>query len=75
MCTSALHSILSNYSVLCETLQKVNAECHDEFGRTAGGYLAQIERFSTYLGLKMYNLLFDAGEQISIILQGKDTTL
>ncbi|XP_062512635.1 zinc finger MYM-type protein 1-like [Corticium candelabrum] len=73
--TSALHSILNNYCVLCETLQKVNAECHDEYGRTAGGYLAQMEEFSTYLGLKMSHLIFGAGEQLSISLQGKDTTL
>ena len=66
---------MSNYSVLCETLQNVNAECHDEYGRTAGGYLAQMEKFSNYLGLKMSNLFFGAGEQISITLQGKDTTL
>ena len=73
--TSALHSLLNNYCVLCETLQKVNAECHDEYGRTAGGYLAQMEKFSTYLGLKMSHLIFGAGEQLSISLQGKDTTL
>ena len=35
--------ILSNYSVLCETLQKINTECHGEYGHTAGGYLAQME--------------------------------
>ena len=61
--------------MLCETLQKVNAECHDEYGCTAGGYLAQMEKFSTYLGLKMSHLIFGAGEQLSISLQGKDTTL
>ena len=41
----------------------------------AGGYLAQMERFSTYLGLKMSHLIFSASEQVSITLQGKDTTL
>lgn len=61
--------------MLCETLQKVNAECNDEHGRMAGGYLAQMERFSTYLGLKMSHLIFSSSEQVSITLQGKDTTL
>ena len=61
--------------MLWETLQKVNAECHDEYGLTAGGYLAQMEKFSTYHGLKMSHLIFGAGEQISLMLQGKDTTL
>lgn len=65
--------------MLCETLQKVNAECNDEYGRMAGGYLAQMDRFSTYLGLK--HLIFCASEQVyitlqvSITLQGKDMTL
>ena len=73
--TCALHSILSNYSVLQETLQKVNTECHDDYGRTAGGYLAQMEKFSTYLGLKLSHLIFAGTEQLSIALQGKDTTV
>ena len=38
--TSAFHSILRNYSVLLVTLQQINAECHDEYGRTAGGYVS-----------------------------------
>ena len=73
--TCALHSILCNYSVLRETLQQVNAECHDDYGRTAGGYLAQMDKFSTYLGLKVSHLIFAGTEQLSITLQGKDTTV
>ena len=62
-------------SVLQETLQRVNAECHDDYGHTAGGYLAQMEKYSTYLGLKLSHLNFAGTEQLSITLQGKDTTV
>lgn len=61
--------------MLQETLQKVNTECHDDYGRTAGGYLAQMEKFSTYLGLKLSHLIFAGTKQLSIALQGKDTTV
>lgn len=40
----SLYSILSHYSVLCETLERIN---NNDCGRTAGGYLAQMEKFST----------------------------
>ena len=60
--------------MLRESLQKVNAECHDDYGRTAGGYLAQMEKFSTYLGLKLSHLIFAGTEQLSL-LQGKNTTV
>lgn len=43
--------------MLRETLQRVNAECSDEYGRMADGYLAQMERFSTYLDLQMSYLI------------------
>ena len=73
--TSALQSILSNYLVLQETLQQVNAECHDDYGRTAGGYLAQMDKFSTCIGLELSHLIFAGTEQLSITLQGKNTTV
>lgn len=61
--------------MLQETLQKVNAKCHNDYGRRAGGYLAQMEKFSTYLGLKLSHLIFAGTEQLSLSLQGKDTTV
>ena len=41
-----------SYSILCEVLEQINAETHDEYGQKAGGYLAQMEKFSTLFGLK-----------------------
>ena len=61
--------------MLCEMLQQINAECHDDYGHTAGGYPAQMEKFSTYLGLKMSRLIFAGTEQLSITLHRKDTTV
>ena len=52
-CSERLQFILSNYPVLWETLQQVNAESHDDYGHTAGGYLPQVETFSINFGLKM----------------------
>jgi hypothetical protein len=39
------------------------------------GNLLKWKIFSTYLRLKMSHLIFGAGEQLSISLQGKDTSL
>jgi len=75
MRTAAIHSILLNYSSLCEILETVNAETHDECGRKAGGYLAQMEKFSTFFGLNLSHLKFPGTEQLSLTLQGKDTII
>ena len=73
--TGAIQSVLSNYSVLCEALVQINLETHDDYGRKAGGYLAQMGKFSTYFGLKLSHLIFSGIEQLSITLQGKNTTV
>ena len=44
----AIQSVLCNYSILCEALEQINAETRDEYGQKAGGYLAQMEKFSTF---------------------------
>ena len=73
--TAAINSVLENYKLLCETLAEVNSTTSDEYGRKAGGFLAQMEKFSTYFGLKLAHLVFAGSEQLSITLQGKDTTI
>lgn len=42
---------------------------------TAGGYLAQMEKFNTFFGLKLSHLVFAGTEQLSLTLQGKNTTV
>ena len=73
--TAAISSVIENYAVLCEALAEINLSTHDEYGRKAGGFLAQMEKFSTFFGLKLSHLIFSGTEQLSISLQGKDTTV
>ena len=73
--TATFQSIVSNYTILCEALEEINAECHDEYGRKAGGFLAQLEKFSTYFEIKLSYLIFSGIELLSLTLQGKDTTV
>lgn len=73
--TSAIQSILTNYSVLCDVLAEINREGRDEYAAKAGRYLNQLEQFYTYFGLKLSHLIFSATEQLCITLQGIDTTI
>ena len=41
----------------------------------AGGHLTTMERFSTYFGLQLSHLIFSATEQLSLTLQGQNTTI
>ena len=56
--TAAISAILSNYETLQATLEQINSETHDDYGRKAGGYLAQMDKFSTFFGLKLAHLVF-----------------
>ena len=58
-----------------ELYKLINSETHDDYGRKAGGYLAQMDKFSTFFGLKFAHLVFSGTEQLSLTLQGKDTTI
>ena len=57
-----------------ESLSQIS-QCSDDYGRRAGGILAQMEQFATYFGLKLSFLLFGATEQTSRALQSKNTTV
>ena len=52
--TAAISAILSNYTVLCAALKDINAHTHDEYGRKAGGFLALMDKFSTFLALSSH---------------------
>ena len=47
----------------------------DEYALNAGGYLNTMEKFSAFFGLKLSHLIFSATEQLSITLQGRNTTM
>ena len=55
-------------------VEQIHDETH-EYGRKAGGFLAQMEKFSTFFGLKLSHLIFSGTEQLSLTLQGKETTI
>ena len=63
----AISVAMSNYSVLAEALE--------DYGRKAGDLLSLMEKFDTFFGLKLSHLIFSGTEQLSLTLQGKDTTI
>lgn len=69
--TSAFNSIIKNYSVVLEALTEIS-ESHVDASSKAAGFVALMEKFSTYFGLKFAFLLFGATEQASTSLQYKD---
>ena len=73
--TGAINGVLANYSTLCRTLDEISASGRDEYAMKASGYLQQMEKFSTFFGLKLGYLVFSVTERLSCILQGKDTTI
>jgi hypothetical protein len=73
--TGAIHSVLANYGSLLEAFTEINSTSHDDYGRRAGGVLAQMEMFKIFFGLKLSFLIFSATEQVSVHLQRKDITL
>ena len=68
--TAAISAVLCNYSVLCVALEQIHDETHDEYGRKAGSFLAQMEKFSTFFGLKLSHLIYSGTEQLSLTLEG-----
>ena len=85
--TAAVDSVLKNYLVLLEALEKISEDaCTSDAKAKAAGLATCLEQFRTYFGLKMCQLVFSATEQLSttlqakaitaeISIQGRDTTL
>lgn len=68
-------TVLAYYSTVCSMLDDVHETGNDACAVKAGGLLVQLEKFNTFLGLKLCYLVFSTSEQLSITLQGKDTTI
>ena len=65
-----------NYAVLQDVLKEINREGKDEYTAKAhGDYINQMDMFYVYFGLKLSHLLISTTEQLSITLQGNDTTI
>lgn len=73
--TRAIEAIASNYEVLTKALTAIHESGRDEYALKAGGHLTTMERFSTYFGLQLSHLIFSATEQLSLTLQGQNTTI
>ena len=72
--TRAIGAILSNYELLMDALEMIQ-KGKDEYAMKANGYLNSMQSFRTFFGLKLSYLIFSATEQLSLSLQGKDTTI
>ena len=73
--TEAIASVINNYEALGGAFHEISATCYDDYGRRAGGVHAQLDRFEIYFGLKLCHLVFSCTEEVSLLLQGKSTTL
>ena len=73
--TGAIHAVIENYSTLCKALDEISTTGRDEYAMKANGFLQQMEKFSTFFGLKLGHLVFSITERLSGTLQGKDTTI
>ena len=73
--TSAVDSVLRNYLVLMEALEKISEDaCTSDVRAKADGLSTCLEQFRTYFGLKMCHLVFSATEQLATTLQVKTIT-
>ena len=72
--TRAIGAVLTNYSLLLDALEIIQRG-KDEYAMKANGYLTSMQQFGIFLGLKLSYLIFAATEQLSLTLQGKDTTI
>ena len=72
--THAIGALLTNYGLLLDALEIIQ-EGRDEYAMKANGYLTSMQQFSTFFGLKLSYLIFSATEQLSLTLQGRDTTI
>lgn len=67
--------MIVNYSTLCRALDEISTTGRDEYAMKASGFLQQMEKISTFYGLKLGHLVFSVTERLSCTLQGKDTTI
>ena len=75
ICTSAIQSVITNYSILSTEFEIIARESNSvEASRKACGLLAMMDKFSFYFGLKVAHIIFAATEQVLKSLQKKDIT-
>lgn len=73
--TCAIKAVLDNYETLLLALEEINTTGRDEYAMKAGGFVRQLQLFSTFFGLKLCMVIFAPTEQLSRTLQSKDITV
>lgn len=71
----AIMAVLDNYNTLQSALEEIHETGRDEYVMKAGGFLRLLQEFTTFFGVKLCQVIFAPTEQLSRILQGKDTTI
>ena len=71
----AITAVLNNYSTLQSTLEEIHDTGRDEYAMKAGGFSRQLQMFTTFFGPRLCQSIFAPTEQLSCVLQGKDTTV
>jgi len=56
--TGAVSAVITNYAVLCTSLEEINATTHDDYGHKAGGMLALIDKLSTFWAKALPSIFF-----------------
>ena len=73
--SAAINAVLKDYTVLIEAMEEINLTTRDEYGLKAEGLLNFLQMFCIFFGLRLSYVLFTRAEEVSRILQAKDTRL
>ena len=64
--TKALDAIIKNYKLLIPALLEIHNTGRDEYALKAGGFLQLLDKYSTYVGLKLAHCIFSAMHRTAV---------
>ena len=73
--SAVINAVLKGYTVLIEAMEEINLTTRDEYGLKAGGLLISLQTFRILFGLSLSYVPFTRAEEVSRVLQAKDTCL
>ena len=73
--TAAFESVLLNYAVLIDTFEEISTLTRDEHGAKAAGLASRLQEFKTLFGFQLCLKVFSVTEQLSCLLQSKQTSI
>ena len=65
MRAGTIKAIIDNYKMLLSTLEEINTTGCDEYAMKAGGFVRQLQLYTTFFGLKLCMVIFVLIEQLS----------